>query len=96
VLVFTTTRFRPRSRNRKAIPHNSTRPKTGFVEFSPVYNSRVTKAYPSVDTSACDTSRKESPKYTGSLIKGIATMHKSNAVPVLNEQDAVDISRMRR
>lgn len=34
--------------------------------------------------------------YTGTLIKGIATMHKSNAVPVLNDQDAIDISRMRR
>lgn len=34
--------------------------------------------------------------YTGTLIKGIATMHKSNAVPILNEQDATDISRMRR
>jgi len=34
--------------------------------------------------------------YTGSLIKGIATMHKSNAVPVFNNQDAIDISKMRR
>lgn len=34
--------------------------------------------------------------YTGTLIKGIATMHKSNAVPILNEQEATDISRMRR
>lgn len=40
--------------------------------------------------------KKESPKYTGTLIKGIATMHKSNAVPVLNQQDAEDISKMRR
>lgn len=34
--------------------------------------------------------------YTGTLIKGIATMHKSNAVPIINEQEATDISRMRR
>jgi len=27
---------------------------------------------------------------------GIATLHKSNAVPVFNNQDAVDISNMRR
>lgn len=38
----------------------------------------------------------EPQKYTGTLIKGIATMHKSNAVPVLNQQDAEDISKMRR
>lgn len=35
-------------------------------------------------------------KYTGTLIKGIATMHKSNAVPVIDEQQMIEISRMRR
>lgn len=34
--------------------------------------------------------------YTGSLIKGIATMHKSNAVPVINEEQAHEVARMRR
>ena len=34
--------------------------------------------------------------YTGTLIKGIATMHKSNAVPIINEEQAIEISRMRR
>ncbi len=34
--------------------------------------------------------------YTGTLIKGIATMHKSNAVPIINEEQAVEISKMRR
>ena len=34
--------------------------------------------------------------YTGSAIKGIATMHKSNAVPVFSQEDAIDISKMRR
>ena len=40
--------------------------------------------------------KKESPKYTGTLIKGIATMHKSNAIPVINDEQAKDIARMRR
>lgn len=40
--------------------------------------------------------RKEPQKYTGTLIKGIATMHKSNAVPVIDDQHAKDIARMRR
>lgn len=35
-------------------------------------------------------------KYTGTLIKGIATMHKSNLVPIIDEQQAIEISRMRR
>jgi hypothetical protein len=30
------------------------------------------------------------------MVKGIATMHKSNAVPVFTDEQAVDISRMRR
>ena len=34
--------------------------------------------------------------YTGTMVKGIATMHKSNAVPVFSNEQAVDISRMRR
>ena len=46
------------------------------------------------DMSPC--TKKDSPKYTGTLIKGIATMHKSNAVPVINDEQAVEISKMRR
>ena len=34
--------------------------------------------------------------YTGTKVLGIATMHKSNAVPVFAAEDAVEISRMRR
>lgn len=40
--------------------------------------------------------KKESMKYTGTLVKGIATMHKSNAVPVISQKEAEDIARMRR
>jgi hypothetical protein len=47
-------------------------------------------------TIAGDTSKKEPMKYTGTLIKGIATMHKSNAIPVINDEQAKDIARMRR
>jgi hypothetical protein len=34
--------------------------------------------------------------YTGTKVLGIATMHKSNAVPVFAEEEAKEISRMRR
>ena len=34
--------------------------------------------------------------YTGTMIKGIGTMHKSNAVPIFRQQDAEDLSKMRR
>ena len=34
--------------------------------------------------------------YTGNKILGIGTMHKSNAVPIFSDEQAVEISRMRR
>jgi hypothetical protein len=34
--------------------------------------------------------------YTGTKIKGIGTMHKSNAVPIFSDDEAVDIAHMRR
>ena len=43
-----------------------------------------------------NTSKKEPQKYTGTLIKGIATMHKSNAIPVMDDQHIIDIAHMRR
>jgi hypothetical protein len=36
------------------------------------------------------------PEYTGTKVKGIATLHKSNGVPVFTDQEAIDISKMRR
>ena len=57
---------------------------------------RETPHIPSLNSGA-GVATKAAPKvYTGTLIKGIATMHKSNAVPILNDQDAIDIAKMRR
>ena len=39
---------------------------------------------------------KESMQYTGTKMKGIAQMHKSNAVPVFEKEDIESISKMRR
>jgi hypothetical protein len=55
----------------------------------------TTAHIPSRDTGGNATLK--APKvYTGTKVKGIATMHKSNAVPVFSDEEAVDISRMRR
>ena len=51
--------------------------------------------YPSGDGIGTTYARKENV-YTGTLVTGIATMHKSNAVPVINQQQAEEIARMRR
>jgi hypothetical protein len=56
---------------------------------------RSTHHIPSRDTGG--TATLAPPKvYTGTKVKGIATMHKSNAVPVFSDEQAVEISRMRR
>jgi hypothetical protein len=34
--------------------------------------------------------------YTGTKMKGIGTMHKSNSVPIFSDEEAIDIARMRR
>ena len=34
--------------------------------------------------------------YTGTKIIGIATMHKSNMIPIFNEEAAVEVAQMRR
>ena len=34
--------------------------------------------------------------YTGTKVKGIATMHKSNAIPIFSDEQAIDVARMRR
>ena len=41
-------------------------------------------------------SSKPAQKYTGSKMIGVGQLHKSNAVPVFCDQDAIDIARMRR
>ena len=65
-----------------------------------VYNlsappGRETQKYPSKVTKGHSTATVQKV-YTGDKILGIATMHKSNAVPVFSDEQAVDISRMRR
>lgn len=54
--------------------------------------------YPSLDPSKMtgNCTKQEPKRYTGSLVKGVATMHKSNAVPVIDAEHMKDISRMRR
>ena len=52
--------------------------------------------YQSAGMSSSSAPKPEAKVYTGGNLKGIATMHKSNMVPVFNSQDAEDISKMRR
>jgi hypothetical protein len=57
---------------------------------------RETPKIPSLPFSGAPCFKKENPVYTGTMVKGIGTMHKSNAVPIFSDDQAVDIAKMRR
>lgn len=58
---------------------------------------RETPYYPSLNPADTGSAPKTPSKvYTGDKVIGIATLHKSNAVPVFNNTEAVEISNMRR
>ena len=73
-----------------------------FTDYAPSKSYvRNTKSYPSIKTSDTiptgSTARKEPQQYTGDLIVGIGTMHKSNMVPIMRgTNEAKDIAKMRR
>jgi len=52
--------------------------------------------YRSLNSGEYNTFKTENKKYTGTLVKGIGTMHKSNAVPIISQEEATDIAHMRR
>ncbi len=78
------------------------RPGGRKVIMEPVVRSgivyRETPRYPSV-TAISGTyvaTRYERMRYTGDKLIGIGVLHKSNLVPIFNEEHAKDMSQMRR
>lgn len=70
---------------------------TAVVLKTPKPYVRETPHYPSLRT-AGDTCTKpiHAKVYTGDKMIGIGTLHKSNAVPIFNSEDALDQAKMRR
>lgn len=66
------------------------KPKQGY--------QRETPHIPSLGDGIGNGLKKQTVRYTGDEIAGIATMHKSNAVPIRKDdkQGAIDIANMRR
>lgn len=76
-------------------PYNA--PKKSITDFSPkIPPGRETPKILSKDTGWITCVKPKDKEYTGTKIKGIGTMHKSNAVPVFTDEEAKDISKMRR
>ena len=57
---------------------------------------RETVNYPSLNSGYYDTFKKQNKVYTGDKMKGIGTLHKSNAVPIFTDEEAKDQANMRR
>ena len=68
-----------------------------FIAPKPLRRDADQPRIPSLDTGVRGAVNVRMPqKYTGDNIVGIGTMHKSNAVPIFSDQEAKDISSMRR
>lgn len=75
-----------------------TKPTFKTLQRSPTNVRYENRQYiPSLNSNAGDTSLRESLKYSGERkLLGVAVMHKSNLVPIFDQKEAEEISRMRR
>jgi hypothetical protein len=76
-------------------PYNA--PRKTMSDFMPkTPPGRETPRVESQDTGWVACVKVKDNEYTGSAVLGISTLHKSNGVPVFSDQEAKDISSMRR
>jgi hypothetical protein len=76
-------------------PYNA--PRKTMQDFMPkTPPGRETPYIASRDTGWVPCVKHTDQAYTGTKVKGIGTMHKSNAVPIFSDDEAKDISKMRR
>jgi len=82
------------STNFSSGPNNT--PRKSNMPVLEIPADRDPRKYKSLQTTACDTSRKPQKIYTGDKMLGIGTLHKSNAVPIFSIEDAKSQATMRR
>ena len=83
---------------------NFSRKNMGRVSFDPKSIPKMTippgrdvKQYPSMVTPGGSATKPvKGNVYTGTAMKGIGTLHKSNAVPIFSNEEAIDQANMRR
>jgi hypothetical protein len=80
-----------KTESKKFVPMSAIQPKTPIRSGAEVF-----KSIQSIKSVAVDTFQRQAQMYTGTAMIGIATMHKSNSVPVFSTKDAKDIAKMRR
>jgi hypothetical protein len=76
-------------------PYNA--PRKTISDFMPrTPPGRETPRAASQDTGWVTCIKPADKEYTGTAVLGISTLHKSNGVPVFSQEEAIDISKMRR
>lgn len=104
-MIYCAARFKPKKKRKLtgviAKKYNKSSTILGYeklpsLSYGPRVGAGDARKIQSLNSDKIFTEKKETLMYTGTLVKGIATMHKSNAVPVINEEQMKDISRMRR
>ena len=86
-------RFSSRSYPAQQMPRGAFRPLQSSPADPP---GREPQNIPSRDSGLGVAAAPAAKVYTGTKIKGIGTMHKSNAVPIFSDEEAQDIAHMRR
>ena len=77
-------------------PAPPTKPAGTLTVTMRVPPGRETPRIESRDTGWVPCIKKQDQTYTGEKMKGVGVMHKSNSVPIFSDQEAIDISTMRR
>jgi len=88
-VAYTRGHYKPKRKEEKEFKTYA--PKKPYVRDTKEYPSRATS-----DKVPGFAAKKEPNVYTGTLIKGIGTMHKSNAVPIIDKKQAEELAQMRR
>jgi hypothetical protein len=86
-------KMKPKFSNTKPAPKRKSDWSLGAPKTPP---GRETVRIASQDTGWVPCTTAPNQEYTGTKVKGIGTMHKSNAVPIFSDEEAVAISTMRR
>ena len=82
-------KYKPNFSNKKVKADNVLKPAKRYIRETPVYQSLESSG-------GVATKPVKGNVYTGDKMKGIGTLHKSNAVPIFTDEEAKDQANMRR
>jgi hypothetical protein len=104
-MIYCASRFKPKKKRKsKGVVAKKYKPSAQILgiseiprlQYSPRIGADIARNLQSLNTNLSNTGLKESLKYTGTLVKGIAVTHKSNLIPITSKEQAEEVARMRR